>query len=76
MARCGTSDGIVTSPQRGGMTVSAAQLWESESGKVHAVPPHQIPFLLRAGRFLGRPQLVQVPEVGVHSRTPGDGSTA
>jgi len=39
-----------------------------ESGGIHAVPPHQIPFLFRARRFVGRPQLVQFPEVRVHGR--------
>jgi hypothetical protein len=41
--------------------------WDGESGGVHAMPSHQIPFLFRARRFLGGLQVIQLPEVGVHS---------
>jgi hypothetical protein len=53
----------------GGMDCSGSRpmkWWDGESGGVHAMPSHQIPFLFRARLFLGGPQVMQLPEVGVH----------
>ena len=38
-----------------------------DSGQTHAEPPHQIPLLLRARRVIGGPQLMEAPEIRVHS---------
>jgi hypothetical protein len=47
--------------------LAANEMVGGESGGVHAMPSHQIPFLFRARLFLGGPQVMQLPEVGVHS---------